>query len=386
MTDYGWTAHTDWHSRGLAAAVAAGGLDHVVTVSLDRVDGVGGTYVLPEILDATIVMDEGWSPHTQAQIVAPIPELDVLTWLDPRRLVRATVRVTYAPWPLTGVPVEFPWRLWVRSRRLSRGGDQDTMTLELASAEAVLQDASPWDTSYTYTASTAPRAALDHLVAWASSSTCAVFTDGPDPAVSTLGAEVTVAPGDDMWAKAQDLSELAGGWLRSLDTQELYWSARPDDWTTAHGDDELVTYDGGLILTVDATNSRDGWADAIQVVSEWTDTAGVDHKVTGSARDLTIPAPHKTLTVRNDVKSTTTANTRQAAALLRRMKSRGREVTLTTVGRYWQLVGDQVRLFHQSDPLNMERALVARVEHRPLQGITTLTVRDHPDESANMGG
>lgn len=88
----------------------------------------------------TATLDEGWAPYGQASLTIPIPAAATLDALDPRTDPYVTIIATQSTWDGTmwSTPVTRTLVLLVRGRVVDHNAE--TVTLTLATREAVLQD------------------------------------------------------------------------------------------------------------------------------------------------------------------------------------------------------------------------------------------------------
>jgi len=115
-----------------------------VTITLHTIEAVlnvGLGYTL-DVVDATITLDDSWSPYVQATMTCWTPEEDVLDLLDPRdsRRVVVTVSKAFGDWNPSGAYTdqERVLNLLLRGREVDHNTGRVTITLE--SDEALLQD------------------------------------------------------------------------------------------------------------------------------------------------------------------------------------------------------------------------------------------------------
>lgn len=105
------------------------------------------------IKGGSVTLDEGWAPYAQATLEIPIPALNVLYALDPRKNVRVNLTLTSAygdvqgDWNPEGYipPTTRPFNLRLTGRRTNH--KDGTLTLALASDETTLQSYSWVDTN-----------------------------------------------------------------------------------------------------------------------------------------------------------------------------------------------------------------------------------------------
>jgi len=98
------------------------------------------------IKQASVTMDDSWSPYVQATLVCSAPSIETLEALDPRDGLRVNLTLTQAwgdggvNWNIFGyrAPVTRTFNLSLRDRTVDKRTGE--MTLELASDEALIQD------------------------------------------------------------------------------------------------------------------------------------------------------------------------------------------------------------------------------------------------------
>lgn len=330
-----------------------------MTISLHSLDAYVNSNTSLPVISASITIDEGWAPYCQASIETPF-DASLLSALDPRQGGRIKIYASqsygvseklstlsstfgggsvasitaawsgdsladiseayFAPYNVSGVNHNYrrSFDLTLRSRTINPASS--TMTLDLSSDEALLQDYALVNT-IPYTPSFFNiRSIAGYVLNLIGKSLVPGVSDGtvtPDSAIWV--------PGQSAWDYLQPLVQSVGLRLYSDENRRWYLV---DDSTTASGLVELEAT--GTIVGASDSISRDDnlWFDAVVITYTWTnslgetvlayDTASVDGftKVAHFEYDTAYPGPGG------------------AQAILDRAQSRGRINEVTAVSDY----------------------------------------------------
>ena len=317
--------------------------------------------------------DETRSPRVQARVECVLPE----TWDDLERLD-----------PLAGVRVE----LDVGYRR--PGGDQDvativdlglrrrnvdwasgTVTLTLASDEALVNDASPVAVGSLSAASTAAgvQTLLEQAISPAPNYTATVAGD----------AAVSVEAVTDRWGTMQDLADRRE--LALFDDGLRNWFLRPVPVLAGAPAATLAVGKGGTVLAPEADLARDDWFNYVCLRYRWRNTAGADQVVTATAYTssglyaITGDAGKRILLDERNVPTKQLDANAAARAVLARQLSRARSFTFSAIAAYWLRPGSTVRVTLPGG--KPESHLVSRVAFSPIAGTMTVSTR-LPDQTS----
>lgn len=334
----------------------------------------GGTL---DVKDARITLDEGWSPFIQAQLTCVVPDEAVVELLDPRRPLRASIVIRrdfggsdpasalsdefagkkasdvtaawaglharditadhFYPWNDFGVrsPSVRTLSLAVRSRpRRHRDG---TITLSLASDEALLQDYALVDTQSWSPTLSSVRQVVSAVLGRIGRTLVAGTADGAiDPSASVW------KPGVAAWSYVSPLVQAAG--LR-------LWA---DEFGLFHLDAGLPAAPGNLSLSYTGTiteatdtidRDTDDWYDAVVITYTWTDALGAQQTQYDVASS---PGFSKVLSLNYD---TPYPGPGAASAVLGRALGRGRTLDLTTVSDYTATPGQATTITLDNTPI-----------------------------------
>lgn len=275
-----------------------------MTISAHTIEAYIGTTVLP-IIDASITLDEGWSPYVQASLTTPF-NASLLTALDPRNTVRVKIYVQqsygvsellsalsatfgsgtiatvtaawtgdtladiseayFTPYNVSGVNYNYRRSFDLTLRARSIDPANSTITLELSSDEALLQDYA--------LVSTIPYVPTFFNVREIVSETLnrigRVLTPGAaDGTIAPDAAEWL--PGQTAWEYLQPLVQSVGLRLYADEKRRFYLIP---DLTTNPGLVELEATD--TIKNASDTISRDDdlWFDAVVITYKWVNSLG----------------------------------------------------------------------------------------------------------------
>lgn len=333
--------------------------------------------------DATITLDESWTPYARAALVCPLPPADVLDRIDPRVSPAPRVRVqvrraaaqerTLADMPaivpattledlstafagmtladvseLLGDPYEDPARpdlsavrtfdLQLRARTVDWVAG--TMTLDLTSDEMSLQDFARFETITTRL--TPPTTtSLATLVRWGVGLIGGTFDAGT--VLDAVIDSTTV-----IWNLGEELWDFLDGHVRAANRR--LWCDEDRRWrlteplTGTSGDPVVITRPKALVDTL-SRDPSDGYGDANVVIYQWTDAEGAQQRAYGySYQSFTQPVT-RVQRWPNQVGTTPQAQA-ASSALQQRIRSRGRAVVVediadpaTTPGRPLTVAG-----------------------------------------------
>lgn len=330
-----------------------------MTVSAHSVGAWVGDVKL-DVTDATVTMDEAWSPYIQASITVPITDPAIFDIIDPRNNVHvhlvleqtfgASEKVSklttlytggtlaalttayttkylfqlsvlwFTPWNSFGVrgATRKDFQLGLRSRSINHEGG--TIELTLASDEALMQD-------YALTGG------IDYAPGYLSVRSAISEALGriglylqAGSADATITADAaTWTPGQSMYDYISPLVQ-AGGLRFYADEKGAFWLR--NDTYIAPGSANL-TYTG-TIKAADDEITRDGddWCDAVVIKYTWVDSAGATQVRYDSA---TQPTFSKVKSLEYD---RVYPGAGAAARVLTRALSKGRQQTATAVSDY----------------------------------------------------
>lgn len=327
-------------------------------------------YSLPlHVTDATVTLDETWSPYAQVSLACRLPAPDVLRQIDPRSGVRARVRLeqrfgeseplatlsaAFAGLTLAALSTAYAGRLvaslsadyglgyndgvGMRSstRRpmdlvvAARDVDvaADTMTLTLGSDELLAQSAGLVADAALTTSSTSLRAAVTAGLRRIDAALSSSADDVTDLDVDAL----TWPPGMSVWDWLAPLV-LAGERRLWCDEKRAWHLGLPEQ--LVDGEARLTPIATGLSESLNVND----WFDAVLVEYRWTDASGVDHVRYETAGDtLAQRVYHVTRERRPWPRSGA------ARALLRYVSAQGRQVRVQAVSDYSVTPGQAVNV------------------------------------------
>lgn len=313
-----------------------------------------------EVIDATIALDEGWSPYVQGSVTIGLPDSTLLNAIDPRNKVRMRVfmeqsfgesqkvsllTTLYGGSTLAGLTLAYttkflfqlsalwftPWNTFgvrsttrrdlyvgIRSRNIDHLAG--TVVIDVASDEAYLQDYA-LTTSLTYAPGTATvRAAVTDALARIGAFLQSGTADGAIEANASKWL-----PGQTAWDYLAPLVQKAG--LR------LYCDEKGSFWLVSSNYVEpgqtQLTYTGTIVTAEDTIDrSKNNWFDAVVIRYKWTDALGAQQ----TAYDIaTQPNYSKVNTLDYE---TEYPGPGAAAAVLARTLAKGREQAVTAVSDY----------------------------------------------------
>lgn len=323
------------------------------------VDNFPGSDILAlQIIDASVTLDEGWSPYAQASITCWTPDAATLDKLDPRLSPRVVLTLTQgfgtsltfadfnARWagktvaqfnafyagktiaefnagllmPWDGVsyrePVKLTLDLSIRSRTVDH--ENGTVTFSLTSDEAILQDFALVATNPADPATTSVRSAIFYALAKIGVSSLAGTLD------ATVDAAATVwQPGVSAWDYVAPLVQKAG--FRLWCDGGRVW--RLTKGYTADGQVNLSA-ETGVKRATDTVSREAEWFDSVVITYKWNDTAGVSHV----AYDTAGAPGTKALAINYD--ATVFPGAGAATGVLERAQGRGRVLDVEALSNY----------------------------------------------------
>lgn len=364
-----------------ATALAAGPVEHV-----HRVRASHPSWAEPVDLDveaARVTFDEAWSPHVQAEISATIPDADVLDMLDPRAGVRLELEAGYRYGD--GTEDVHPLAdLGLRLRVVNR--PDNVLQLEAAGDEMTLQD-NLWTSS---TPAPLPRTglleAVSFLVDQGAGGGTTLDSEIPAGYRPELLTEAELPAGEDYWRPAAGMVDDAEAWLYDDGTRT--WRLRKRPTVAGKARAQLATGPAGTLTRTTSRLDRDTWANAVYLRSTWRDSAGTERIV--HARAYVNTGPHaagsagwKWTRIDRTTPTTPAGASAAAAAILRRIVTRGRGQNVSGVAMYWLRPGMTVTT--QLPTGSQERQLVGRVEFDLVAGGMAVATRQPDDVSVTTG-
>lgn len=309
-----------------------------------------------------VVFDEEWAPHIQATLTCRVPDQATLDALDPRIGVRVQLGAGYT-YPDGVDDTHQLADLGLRSREVNR--PENTMTLTLASDEALIQDNIQVGASW-WGATTYP--ALISTLITGRIPGAAVNVTGFGPLPNTQ--PVDWSGGDDTWPLLVDLADQIGAWVRHDGAG--VWQVTPRPVLASQSSTTLEVGQVGTVVSARTELSRaDGWGNVVLV--RLADNAIASAVLTDGPLGVdTVPRKVKVVD-RTTVAYNVNTSDAVAAAILARVVTRGRSITLDAVAAYWLRPGHTVLVRLPDGP--PERALVARVEFTLSAGTMTVTTR-----------
>jgi hypothetical protein len=286
---------------------------------------------------ATVTLDEQRAPRVVAQLTVTTPSDAALALLDPRTGVRVILEAGYVR-PGGDEDATPVFDLGLRKIRSARPGD--TTTLELASDEALVIDASP-SVSASVSSSSTTGAIVALLRQCISPYPRTVVTSSTGPAVN-----LALVP--DRWGGVADLADRIGA--RVFDDGTRTWRITPDT-VVADPAHTLTVGDGGTVTASSDSTDRDSWANYVAHRYRWrTAGASSDSEVYATAYAKAGPyavdgPAGKRISLDERTTPTTQADANAAAAaVLGRQLTRSRELPLTAVAAWWLRPGDTIRV------------------------------------------
>lgn len=310
--------------------------------------------------------DEQRAPRVQASLVAVLPAtVAELDRLDPRTGVRVELDLGYRR---PGGAEDVATIASLGLRNVAVDYQARTMTLTLASDEALVVDGSPVAVGIASGASHA--ACIQSLLGNAIA---------PPPRLdSTLtGPAVTVDPCNDRWATVADLADRLEA--ACYDDGTRTWYLRPVPQVASTPDATLAVGVGGTVLAPEANLARDEWFNYVQLRYSWRNASGAEQVITATAYvadgpyAITGDAGKRILLDERRVATTQAAANAAAKAVLGRQLTRSRSFTFQAIAAYWLRPGSTVRATLPGG--RPELHLVSRIMFEPLAGTMTVTTR-----------
>lgn len=260
-----------------------------------------------DLVDARVTLDESWSPYGQATLICPLPARAALDAMDPLARVRATLN-------LDGRLFD----LGVRSRTIDHR--DDTLTVQLATDEALLQDYARVATTVYAPGYTTVRNAAAYALAQIGASL------QPGTADANIDADASQwRPGVTAWDYLSPMVQ--AGALRLWCDERRVWRLDVAN-DLASGDIEL-TYTGNLTSGADTISRDAAWYDAVVIAYQWVDPDGLQQV---SYETASIPGWSRVLTVTRETPPP--LNGAAARLLAWCQQGRARSVTLTAISDY----------------------------------------------------
>lgn len=391
VTTYGWTG-IPHASRSVAELETTGTLvapfhapvpigdatqDHALSITLVDVPdafGIERTYPLPGVTTARIAWSATRVPRVRLDVTAAVPDEATLAALDPRVPRRIRVYAGY------GDDVAMIADLGLRDRRVDR--PSDTVTLAATSDEALILDAGAIVTKFSVT-----QPSLRDAIRWV------LVRDVPDATFHVTGTDDTAVDvplmGLDRWDLVKDLADR--GDLEVWDDGTRAWHIAPRSNTTSETPHHVMDVGPDSTLTGSTaaiTRSERGFYNRVVLFYRWRDDNDVNYLRVGYARIETGPfaaEPGATVTwsENRDVPVSQADADTAAAALLARMSTRGRSLSVSGIAAYWLRPSHTVRVRLPTGAA--EDHLVEVVDFDLVAGSMTVTTRI-PDNPTSIGG
>lgn len=344
-------------------------------VALARVTTAAGDTVDLDMVDGRVAFDETQSPRVQASLSCKVPaDVATLGRIDARTMARLQLDAGYSR-PDGTADVHALADLALRDRRVGRPGN--TMAVTGSSDESLLIDAATCVSgTINDTTTLAAISTVIHQVLPAATVQSSLSSAGP--AVNQSQVDT------DRWDTVADLADRIGAQV--FDDGLRVWHVNDVPGLSAIA---LTVSDGegGTLVTSDAGLGRDDWANWVVLRYVWTDASNVRQRIIGSRRITSGPyvagaGNIKFYTEDRETPTTQAQADAAAAALVARMVTRGRSLTISTPSAYWLRPGDTIRVqLPTGDP---EVHLVARVEFDLRTGLMDITTR-LPDNTGTIG-
>lgn len=342
---------------------------------------VSGDPVELDVLNATVTLDESWSPRIQASLSCSLPDSSVLDKLDPRKRVRVKVYAGYR-WNSVSEDVQLLADLHLRNREIQR--PDNTLELRLASDEALAQDykRQSWDTQ-PLTSNLLDFVTYHAEIASIPESIQPVLTDFPTYYGSSSLTGVVQEPGQDSWSLLADAQDRAGVRIY-CDGQRRWRIARlPRLGVTALN---LTINDGGLITGSTGTLSREDFKNAVTIKYSWRDSGGNEQVVYGnrfvsSGEFATGSIGFNVYYLERNVPATQAQADAAAKTVLDSVGRRGNSYSIEAVNAFWLVPGSTVTAtLPEGDQRKM---LVSSVSFNYPSGDMSLKLRQPEDLSTS---
>lgn len=305
-----------------------------------------------------LTWDESTAPRVQGSLICRVPDdQDTLDMLDPRLGVRVEIDCGYVR-PGGEEDVHTIVDLGLRDRQVNR--PDNTMTLRLASDEALVIDGSP-TFAQTVTGTYAPDAMIklikQVIVPYPKIHNTVDITESPD--------SISIDPVTDRWTTINDLADTLELDVYDNGLRDWYIHARP---TVVGGTSAAILRVGanGTIIRSETGLSRDPWFNYVAINYEWLNSSNAIQRVKTTAYassgsyQITGDSGKKIYFEEREVPTSQAKANRASAALLRRFLSRGRSMSVEAISTYWLRPGMSVTVQLPEGP--QERHLVSRVD------------------------
>lgn len=341
------------------------------------------TYPL-DVTDYSVDWDGDRTPRVSARLDCAVPSEAVLAALDPRTSVRVKLTVGYRlP---SGVYDQHEIAdLHLRDRTVNR--PDNTMTLQCASDDMLLVDASPSATFYE------GFLLHDSAVGFIDQTIDQLLLDTPaypPTFVSTMpndGGEFTAeAFPSDWWSVMIDAADSMDADL--YDNGDRVFRLAPRRYLTSDSSAVLTVGANGTILRSVSSLDRDRWYNAATILWVWSNRAnpalpdrtwGIAYVESGPFAQAS--SGRREFAQRRDGQVSATTAQRVAVTVLRRLLAKARSYTLGAVAMWWLRPSDTVTI--QLPTGTQERHLVASVVFRT-GGIMEVVTR-LPDDTSVIG-
>lgn len=268
-------------------------------------------------LTGTVEVNDSWSPYVQSTLNVTTPTI------LPDPLVSPPPRVT-----VTGSQPGYT-RVFDLALQRVRPMDDGTTTLELCSDEILLQQYKRVAlTTYTPETTSLRTLVQDTLTEVVPGAT---LSDGPDAVIDPTASPWE--PGKEAWQFLLTHIQKAG--FRLWCDELRVWHM--DESPLLLSGEIRVEYDGDTMMTYATDINRDEWHDAVVLTYRWTDVLGDSYVAYDIASE-----PGFSSVYSEDRPDTPFPGTGAAAAILRRMRSRGRSLPTGAIADYHATPGMSV--------------------------------------------
>lgn len=350
-----------------------------------------GDWAEGEVVSASLIFDESWSPHVQLQMTCRLPDDPTLALLDPRTGARIGIRAGYVYPDGRGSDAEFDIHdlvnLRITRREVRR--PQNDLILTAMSEEYQAQRV-PWYAAAVPNPGSTVRTedALAQLIngvyqaggGWFGGYQSTIGTEngvGEDWTPANWLPDTPVGT-QTMWSLMAAVADAHDVWLYHDGIRD--WQMRPRPRTAAPiaAAQLRVGPTGNLTETSSETSTESGWANAVHLIHQWTDNNGNPHRLATRAAIADGPmsvsvAGYHGVTVTRSTPTNQVNIRASAAALVRRAVTRGRGYRLTAPAMYWLRPGDTVTV--ELPTGGQERHLVVSVRFEYPQGLMHVSTR-----------
>lgn len=350
---------------------------HAVAVTVSATSSYAGSFATIADLDVvrgTVDWSERRSPRVAARLTVRCPGQPILDQLDPRLGVRVLVSPGYRL-PSGAWDYAQAGNLQLRSKTVNR--PDNTLDLIATSDEATMIEQRFLDQPGSPDITVDARDYLTALIP-------ALYPLGDPPTISWRAGTASVSWPDsvgDVWSKIVDVADALDVDVYDNGDRVIVFAPRPYRASVAAA--SLAVGANGTLLRSAAELDRDDWANWTGILYRPVDNARNDF-VLGGARVIAGPFDVETVGYvtytenRPGLPSQAQAD-KAAAALLRRMLSRTRTLTLDAVSMWWLRPGHTVTVQLPAGP--PERVLVSSVSHDLAASRMTLVTRTPDDVS-----